>query len=114
MTDYRHMAKEFLNENRPKKLKEMKDAGTLDAFLDEIQEFFSAREVETVQKLLKGLPMEASYLQAAQAAEAVKRGTAEILIDLLRNLLSLEPSEAEETSDVLKRERLDPRPPRRS
>lgn len=93
MTDYRYMAKRLLKDNRPKELKEMKDARELEGFLDEIQEGYSQRETEAVQRVRKALPTETPYLQAVQAAEMAKRVAVEILIDELRDLLSPEPEE---------------------
>ncbi len=110
MTDYRYMANHLLKDNRPKELKQMKQDGTLEVFLEEIQRDYSGRELEAVHRTMKGLPPEMPYQERVQATETAKRGIREFLIDELRGSLSPEESEVdpdETTSEKLELERLE-------
>lgn len=93
MTDYRYIAKRLLKENRPKELKEMKQDGTLEAFLEEIQKDYSERDLEAVHRTIKGLPPKLRYQERVQTAETAKREIREFLIDGLRAFLSPELDE---------------------
>ncbi|MGH2668467.1 MAG: hypothetical protein ACRDH5_04985 [bacterium] len=110
MADYRYMARRLLKDNRPNELKQMRQTGNLEAYLDEIQEDFGAREVEAVHRTMKGLLAEMAYQERVQAAETAKREIQEFLIDELRGLLGPEESEVdpdETPSEKLERERLE-------
>lgn len=91
MTDYRHMARRLLQDNRPKELKGMRSEGRLETFLDKIQGDYSQRELDAVHRTIKGLPPEMPYQERVLETETTKRQIQEFLVAELRDLLSRSP-----------------------